>query len=480
MEYEPTIGLETHAQLLTASKMFCSCSADYSATPANSSVCPVCLGMPGSLPVINQRAVEFAIMTGLALNCHIAEISRFARKNYNYPDLVKGYQISQWDLPICHGGWLEIRTDGDTRRIGIHDVHLEEDTGKLVHVDGQSLIDFNRSGVPLLEIVTEPDFTSLQEVHEYVFRLRRILRYLGVSSGNMEEGAMRFEANISLHPVGASEMGERVEIKNLNSFKALWRALEHEISRQEKVLREGGTIDRETRGWHETRGITYVQRSKEFADDYRYFPEPDLPPLEIRPEWVERIRAGIPELPDQRRQRFMSEYQLSEYDARLLTEERPVADYFERALPKARRKGMTPKPVANWITGELFRLLNDNNLDITAIKVAPAQLAEVIALVEDKVITMTTGKHVLRTMFDTGRAARDIVEEEGLAQITGEDQLAPIVDQVIATNAEAVAQYKRGKDTVLRFLVGQVMRATRGKADPKVATDMLKQKLTGS
>jgi len=483
MEYEPTIGLETHAQLLTASKMFCGCAVPPfvgPTVPPNHFVCPVCLGMPGSLPVINQRAIEYVIMTGLALNCHIAEISRFARKNYNYPDLVKGYQISQWDLPLCYDGWLEIQAGGQAKRIGIHDVHLEEDTGKLIHVHGQSLIDFNRSGVPLMEIVTEPDFTSLEEVREYVLKLRRILRYLGVSSGNMEEGAMRFEGNVSLHPVGTPDKGQRVEIKNLNSFKALLRSLEYEIGRQEKVLGEGEAIHRETRGWNETRGITFVQRGKEFADDYRYFPEPDLPPLEIQQEWVEQIRARMPELPDERCRRFMAEYQLSAYDASLLTEDRPVADYFEQAVSVAQPRGIAPKAIANWITGELFRLLHASNLEITAIKIPPERLVELVALVKDNVITMTTGKRVLQVMFDTDKAASDIVAKEGLAQIADTDKLSPIVDEVISTNPDAVAQYKGGKDTVLRFLVGQVMRATRGKADPNLAADLLKEKLSGS
>jgi aspartyl-tRNA(Asn)/glutamyl-tRNA(Gln) amidotransferase subunit B len=481
MEYEPTIGIETHAQLLTASKMFCGCRVPPfvgPTVPPNSFVCPVCLGMPGSLPVINQRAVEFVIMTGLALNCSIAEISRFARKNYNYPDLVKGYQISQWDLPICYDGWLEIQGGEQTRRVGIHDVHLEEDTGKLIHVQGQSLIDFNRSGMPLMEIVTEPDFTSLEEVRQYVLKLRRILRYLGVSSGNMEEGAMRFEGNVSLHPSGTVEKGERVEIKNLNSFRALLRSLEYEINRQEKVLHQGGAIRRQTRGWDEAQAITFVQRGKEFADDYRYFPEPDLPPLEIKREWVEQIRAGMPELPDERYRRFMAEYELSAYDAGLLTEDRPVADYFEQAVSTARHRGISSKAIANWVTSELFRLLHASNLEITAVKIPPEQLVELIALVKDKVITMTTGKHVLQVMFDSGGAASDIVAEEELAQIADKDRLSPIVDEVISTNPDAITQYKGGKDTVLRFLVGQVMRATRGKADPNLVADLLKRKLS--
>lgn len=473
MDYEPTFGIETHAQLLTASKMFCSCRTDYTTALPNSLVCPVCLGMPGSLPVINRRAVECVIMTGLALNCDIPELSRFDRKNYHYPDLVKGYQISQYDLPLCRDGWLQVEAE----HIGIHDVHLEEDTGKLVHAGGQSLIDFNRSGVPLMEIVTEPDFTSVDQVREYVLKLRRILRYLGVSSGNMEEGAMRFEANVSLHPAGTRERGTRVEVKNLNSFRALLRSLEYEIQRQEKVLREGGAVRRETRGWDEVHGVTFVQRSKETADDYRYFPEPDLPPLEITREWVQRIRAAMPELPDERCCRFAAEYGLSAYDAQLLTDERPVADYFERAVAAAQPVGIDAKTIANWIAGELFRLLHDGNLEITAVRVSPDQLVQLIALLQEGRVTMSTAKHVLDVMFSTGKAAQEIVAEEGLAQISDEGRLSAIVDEVIATQVDAVAQYKAGKVTVLRFLVGQVMRITGGKADPNLTADLLQRKL---
>jgi aspartyl-tRNA(Asn)/glutamyl-tRNA(Gln) amidotransferase subunit B len=492
MDYAPTFGIETHAQLLTASKMFCSCRTDYMAAPPNSLVCPVCLGMPGSLPVINRRAVECVIMTGLALNCHIAQVSRFDRKNYNYPDLVKGYQISQYDLPLCHDGWLEVQPGGKEceprpigrgaecqgRRIRIHDVHLEEDTGKLVHVAGRSLVDFNRSGVPLMEIVSEPDFTSVDEVRDYVLKLRRILRYLGVSSGNMEEGAMRFEANVSLHPAGSSEMGTRVEVKNLNSFRALLRSLEFEVQRQENMLREGGAVHRETRGWDDVQEVTFVQRSKEMADDYRYFPEPDLPPLEITQECVQEIRAAMPELPDERYARLTSTYGLSSYDARLLTDDRPVADYFERAVAAGRAKGVEPKAIANWITGELFHLLHDQNLEIAAVRVLPEELVQLIALLQERQVTMSTAKHVLEVMSRTAKAAQEVVAEEGLIQISDADRLSPIVDDVIAKHADAVAQYRSGKEATLRFLVGQVMKATKGKADPVLAADLIKQKLS--
>jgi aspartyl-tRNA(Asn)/glutamyl-tRNA(Gln) amidotransferase subunit B len=498
MEYEPTIGIETHAQLLTVSKMFCRCAvppppgqdavvpslgpghADAGRAAPNSYVCPVCLGMPGSLPVINRRAVEYVILTGLALNCQIAEFSKFDRKNYHYPDLVKGYQISQFHLPLCRDGWLEVNLNAHTRRFGISDIHLEEDTGKLVHLEGQSLIDFNRSGVPLMEIVTAPDFASVEAVREYVLELRRILRYLGVNSGNMEEGAMRFEANISLHPAGTTVLGTRVEVKNLNSFKALLRALEYEIGRQRQVLEQGETIQRETRGWHETQAVTYVQRSKEFADDYRYFPEPDLPPLEISRECVEEIRARMPELPRARRLRFSAEYQLSPYDADLLTEDRAIADYFEAGMSAASPKDIEPKTVANWITGELFYLLHDANVEITSSGASPQQLIELLTMLRENMINITTAKQVLKIMFDTGMTAAQIVEEQRLAVIADRDRLASIVDQVISANPAAVTQYKRGKETVLRFLIGQVMKATRGKAEPQLAADLLRQKLGGN
>jgi len=475
MEYEPTIGIETHAQLLTSSKMFCSCRADYADAPPNSLVCPVCLGMPGVLPVINLRAVEYVIMTGLALNCQIPEVSRFDRKNYSYPDLVKGYQISQYDLPLCRDGCVGVEVDSQWVAIGIQDVHLEEDTGKLVHVEGQSLIDFNRSGIPLMEIVTKPDFTSAEQVREYVLKLRRTLCYLGVSSGNMEEGAMRFEANVSLHQAGA-EKGTRVEVKNLNSFRALLRSLEYEIRRQRDVLIEGGTIQRETRGWDDERGVTFVQRSKEQADDYRYFPEPDLPPLHVSAQWVQAIRARMPELADSRYERFVSSYRLPAYDARLLTAERSVADYFESAVTMA--SGIEPKAVANWVLGDLFHLLHASSIDIIASKVSPGRLVELISLLDENKVTVSTAKHVLGVMFATGKSAAQVVAEEGLAQISDTDGLAPVVEQVIASNPDAVTQYRAGKDTVLRFLVGQVMRATAGKADPILAADLLKQRMS--
>jgi len=482
VDYEAIIGMEVHAQLLTKSKMFCRCSADYVAADPNTHVCPVCLGMPGVLPVINQKAVEYTIMTALALNCRIPEFSKFDRKNYFYPDLPKGYQISQYDLPLSRDGWLEIEVDGQTRRIGIERVHLEEDTAKLVHVDGHSLIDFNRAGVPLMEIVSQPDIRTPEEARQYLTKLRTILRYLGVNSGNMEEGAMRCEANISVRPKGATEFGTKVEVKNLNSFHSVKLALEYEIERQTRILEAGGHIEQVTMGWDEARGVTVVQRTKEYAHDYRYFPEPDLPPLVLSREWVEGVRARLPELPDAKRARFMEQYGLSRYDASVLTVERPVADYFEACVhalpPSLRGKEEAAKTVANWITGELFRLLKAADIEIEAIKVTPKALAELLDLVEKGTISISMAKDVFGEMFQTGRSPSQIVQEKGLAQISDVEELSRIVEQVIAENPGPVAEYLGGKEPVLRFLIGQVMKATRGKANPHLVNELLKQKLS--
>ncbi|MBC8445982.1 MAG: Asp-tRNA(Asn)/Glu-tRNA(Gln) amidotransferase subunit GatB [Chloroflexi bacterium] len=481
MGYEAVIGMEVHAQLLTESKMFCRCSADYAAAEPNTHVCPVCLGMPGVLPVINQKAVEYTIMTALALNCQIPEFSKFDRKNYFYPDLPKGYQISQYDLPLSRDGWLEIEVGGEARRIGIERVHLEEDTAKLVHLDGHSLVDFNRSGVPLMEVVSRPDIRTPEEARQYLTKLRTILRYLGVNSGNMEEGAMRCEANISLRPRGRSELGAKVEVKNLNSFHSVKLALEYEIERQAKILEAGGRIEQVTMGWDEARGVTVVQRSKEHAHDYRYFPEPDLPPLVLRREWVEGIRAKLPELPDARRERFTEQYGLSRYDAEVLTAERAVADYFESCAPllppNLGGKEGGGKTVANWITGELFRLLKATDTGIEAVKITPDALAELLILVEKGTISISIAKDVFAEMFETGRPASQIVEEKRLAQISDVEELSRIVGLVIAENPGPAAEYVAGKEAVLRFLVGQVMKATRGKANPHLTNKLFEEKL---
>ncbi len=474
-DYEAIIGMEVHAQILTASKMFCGCSADYADAPPNTHVCPVCLGMPGVLPVINRRAVEQTVRTGLALHCQIAKTSVFARKNYHYPDLPKGYQISQYELPLCVDGWLEIELgDGTRRRVRIRRAHLEEDTGKLTHVDGYSLVDLNRAGVPLLEIVSEPDLRTAEEAYAYVTRLRQILRYLGVSSGDMEKGAMRCEVNVSVRPVGSTDLGTKVEIKNLNSFRSVRLALEYEIERQIRLLERGEAVRQVTMGWDEERGRTVLQRSKESAEDYRYFPEPDLPPLEIDPEWVEGLRASLPELPLARRDRFMEGYGLSRQDANLLTEERAVADFFEAAVEAYAGE---PRAMANWITGELFRLLNAEGMAIDEAQVTPAGLAELQTLVDRGTINLNTAKRVLDTMFHTGRSAQEIVEAEGLAQVSDQEALAAIVAQVVAEHPEEVARYRSGKTQVFGWLMGQVMRATRGKANPQVVRGLLQEAL---
>ncbi len=475
MKYEAVIGIEVHAQLLTRSKMFCACAADYADAPPNTRVCPVCLGMPGVLPVINQRAVEFTVMTGLALHCKIARYSRFARKNYNYPDLMKGYQISQYELPLCSDGWLEFEVNGETRRVSIERVHLEEDTAKLTHVGDYSLIDVNRAGVPLMEIVSAPDIRTGEEARQYLVALQAILRYLGVSSGNLEEGSMRCEPNVSVHPVGSDVHGTKVEVKNLNSFRAVKLAIDYEIQRQIAVLEAGGRVEQVTSGWDESKGITVVQRSKESAHDYRYFPEPDLPPLELSEEWVEEIRARLPELPAAKKERFIQEYGLSAYDAGVLTADRAVADFFEAAVSAA--PGADPKSVSNWVTGELFRLMHDRGLEIADVKIRPDQLMELLQLVETGAITTTIAKRVFTEMFETGASPEQIVEEKGLAQIGDAAALEPIADKVIAENAKAVAEYLAGKEQVLKFLVGQVMKATRGQANPILAAKVLRERL---
>ena len=474
--YEAIIGMEVHAQLLTASKMFCACSADYAAASPNTHVCPVCLGMPGVLPVINQAAVEATILTGLALNCRIPEFSKFDRKNYPYPDLPKGYQISQYDFPLCVNGWLEIEVDGALKRIRIHRVHLEEDTAKLTHQGDSSLIDFNRAGVPLMEVVTEADMRSAEDAYQYLTRLRTILRYLGVSTGNMEEGAMRCEANISIRPVGVEEFGTKVEVKNLNSFRSVRQAIAYEIERQSRLLDEGERVHQVTMGWDETHRRTVFQRSKEFADDYRYFPEPDLPPLEIGEQLIARIATRLPELPDAKRERFMTEYGIRDEDAALLVDDRDIADYFE-AVVQAAGKNVSPQTTANWIVGELFRLLGEGPAEIAQIKVAPEQLAELLTIVAKGGINATVAKEVLSEMFASGESAKSIVKRKGLTQISDEEQLNQIVQDILDSNPKPVQQYLDGKEAVLGFLVGQVMRATRGQANAQIARGLLQTAL---
>jgi aspartyl-tRNA(Asn)/glutamyl-tRNA(Gln) amidotransferase subunit B len=476
MEYEAVIGLEVHAQIHTGSKMFCGCPVieDTGDVAPNTSVCPVCTAMPGVLPVINRRAIEMAIMTGLALNCDIPPVNRFARKSYFYPDLPKGYQISQYALPLAVNGYLDIETGAGRKRIRITRAHQEEDTGKLYHGGGQSLVDFNRAGVPLLEIVSEPDMRSEEEVRAYATKLRDILVYLGVNSGNMERGEIRFEANVSVRVAGTDDLNPRHEIKNLNSFRALARSVAYEIETQVEAIRAGGTIVQQTMGWDEVRGVTVPQRSKEQAHDYRYFPEPDLPPLEISREWIERIRARLPELPDAKHARFVSEFGLSEYDAGVLVSDRAVADYFEAAAAPGK---IDPKTIANWITGELFRLMKESGQDIAALKVPPENLVELLDLVQGQTINQSTAKDVLAVMFETGRTARQIVEARGLAQISDTEALEQVVARVLDEGPEQVAQYLQGREQLMGWFIGQVMKLTRGKANPQVVRDLLRSQL---
>ena len=482
MDYETIIGLEVHAQLLTKSKMYCRCSADYASAPPNTHVCPVCLGMPGVLPVINQQAVEYTIMTALALNCTISDHTKFDRKNYPYPDLMKGYQISQYDAPISHHGWLNIEVDGKERRVGITRVHLEEDVAKLLHrisPEGQSysLVDVNRAGVPLMEIVGEPDLRSPEEARQYLIKLRTILQYLGVSTGNMEEGSFRCDANISIRPENSPKSLAKVEVKNMNSFKAVYLALEYEAKRQRKMAEEGKKLVQETRGWVEGKGITVAQRSKEYAHDYRYFPEPDLPPLVLSREQVGEIRSRLPELPEARRERFIAEYKLPAYDANLLTSSKAMADYFEnlhRAIT-----AVPPKEISNWLLGPASSIMNANNIDAAGFseRVSPEQFARLLVLHSQAAVNTATAKSVLEEMFNTGKSADDIIAQQGLSQISDADEIEKEVLATIKNNAQAVADYKKGKKESLKFLVGQVMRATKGRANPALVNELLAKKL---
>jgi aspartyl-tRNA(Asn)/glutamyl-tRNA(Gln) amidotransferase subunit B len=481
--YEVTIGLEVHAQLLTASKMFCRCPTDYANAAPNTHNCPICMGFPGTLPVINEQAIDYTIMTALALNCEIAEYSKFDRKNYFYPDLPKGYQISQYDVPLSTNGHLTIHVNGEDRRIGITRIHLEEDTGRHLEREGRgeaySLIDLNRAGVPLMEIVGEPDIRTPEEARLYMEKLRSILLYLGVNSGRMEEGALRCDANISVRPKGQKEFGAKVEIKNMNSFRAVERALAYEAERQEAELRAGHTIHQQTRGWREDKGITVAQRTKEEANDYRYFPEPDLPRLVISREWVARIGAEMPELPDAKRERFIETYGLSDYDADQLTAERALAEYFEAAVKSrpAEHRLTRAKSVANWVAGDLRRLLNAAGKEIGASPVQPEGIAELVELVERNTINGKQAKEVLEKAFASGEMPGAIVTREGIAQISDTGELETAVEAAIAENPKAVEDYKSGKTSAVQFLVGQVMRRTKGRAKPDVVSPLLLEKL---
>ena len=477
-KYESVIGLEVHVQLLTKSKIFCGCSTHFG-DPPNTNVCPICLGLPGTLPVLNKRAVELAMRASLALNCTVQEHSRFARKNYFYPDLPKGYQISQYELPLATNGWLEIEHDGAKKRIGITRLHLEEDAAKNLH-EGfsqsatKAYIDYNRCGTPLSEIVSEPDMRTPEQAYAYLTTLRQIMLYTGVSDCNMEEGSLRCDANVSVRLRGAKEFGTKVEVKNLNSFRFLQKALEYEIERHIGVLESGSRIFQETRLWNQVESCTVSMRSKEKAHDYRYFPEPDLLPIHVSSAWREEVLRSLPELPEAKRARFISAYGLTPYDAEVLTGTQALADYFEAAA----KTGASAKAAANWIQTELLRRLNDSGKEIEASPVSPAALAELLKLVESGKITGSIGKKVFAAMFETGRSAAEIVAAEGLGAQVGDSAIEQAAHDVIAKNPDNVAKFKSGNEGVFKFFVGQVMRATRGQANPQAVNDILRKLLS--
>ncbi len=480
MDFEPVIGLEVHAEMLTQSKIFCGCSAKFGAPP-NEHTCPLCLGMPGVLPVLNRRVVEFAIKAGLATQCEIAPVSRWARKNYFYPDLPKGYQISQYELPICIGGRIDVEVDGQPKAVRLTRIHMEEDTGKNIHDQhgDASLVDYNRSGVPLLEIVSEPDIRSPAEAGAYLRKLRAILQYLEVCDGNMEEGSFRCDANVSVRPVGAATLGTKAEVKNMNSFRAVERALEYEIARQIDLVRNGERVAQETRLWDADREITRSMRSKESAHDYRYFPEPDLLPLEVSADWIAAVRETLPELPDARRERFVREYALPPYDAEVLTARKDIADYFEAAV----RAHPNAKAISNWVMGDVLRMIRDRKLDDALVigewPVAPDRLAALVRLIDDATISGKIAKSVFEQMVATGTPPEQLVAEQGLSQVTDAGAIDSAIAAVLAANPDKVAEYRAGKDKLFGFFVGQVMKATQGKANPQKVNELLKQRLAG-
>jgi len=474
MIYEAVIGVEVHAQLRTRSKMFCGCGTTFGLS-ANSQTCPVCLGLPGTLPVINRAAVEMAVRAGLALNCTIGANNRFARKNYFYPDLPKGYQISQYESPICEQGWIEIAVGNATKRVRIRRAHLEEDAGKNVHDTGTdgSLVDLNRAGTPLLEIVTEPDMRSADDVVAYLKNLRDILMYLEVCDGNMEEGSFRCEPNLSLRPPGQKAYGTKVELKNINSFRFVKDAVEYEIKRQAKVLNEGGKIVQDTRLWNIDRGETVVMRSKEEAHDYRYFPDPDLVPLKLDPGWIDGFKASLPELPAARARRLVRDYELPEYDAGVLTASKRLADYFESCV----KLFPHPKTVSHWVMGELTRELNNAGTDVSASPVSPERLVSLLRLVENGTVSLKAAREMFSEFYGSMKQAEEIVKDKGLTQVSDEGELERIVAEVLEKNPAQVTQFKGGKQQVLGYLVGQVMKASGGKANPGKVNELLKRKL---
>jgi len=476
--YEPVIGLEIHVELKTNTKIFCGCPMEFGGE-ANSHVCPVCLGFPGALPVLNKQVVEYAVRAGLALNCEIAPYSRFDRKSYFYPDLSTAYQISQYFFPICKGGYLEIEVNGEKKKIRLNRVHLEEDAGKLLHsgssitTSDYSLADYNRGGTGLIEIVSEPDLRSAEEARIFLEQLHAVIEYTGVSDVKMEQGSLRCDANISLRPVGSTKLGTKTEIKNMNSFKSLERAVEYEIARQREVLEDGGVIIQETRGWDDSKGLTASMRTKEEANDYRYFPDPDLLPIVLEPQWIEEIKASLPELPTAKKDRFINELGLSQYDAGILTSSRDLAKFFEETVALYNE----PKVIANWLMGEFLSLLNANNLEIQESKVTPQQMATLLKTLNKGEISGKIAKTVFSEMFASGKDSATIIKEKGLVQISDEGALTALIEKILAANPKSVEDYRGGKKNALGFLVGQVMKETKGQANPGMVNKLLQEKL---
>ncbi len=474
MNYETVIGLEVHAELKTDTKIYCGCKNEFGGDP-NTHTCPICTGMPGTLPVLNKKVVDFAIKTGLAMNCSITQYSKQDRKNYFYPDLPKAYQISQFDLPLCQNGYVDILVNGESKRIGITRIHIEEDAGKLVHDDyaNVSVADYNRCGVPLIEIVSEPDLRSPEEAHVFLETLKSILEYIEVSDCKMQEGSLRCDVNVSLRPEGQTEFGTRCEMKNINSFRAAVRSMEFEQNRQRDVLESGGVIEQQTRRWDDVKGISTVMRTKEDAHDYRYFPEPDLLPIIISDEWIEEIKESIPELPDERRLRYINEYGLPEYDAFILTSSKKTADFFDATVAL----GTTPKAASNWIMGDIAKITNDKELEAGDIPFTPAHLSSLISLIEKGTISNSAAKKVLDAMFESPEEPAKIVEKLGLSQVSDEGAILQMIQDVLAQNPQSFVDYKAGKDRAMGFLVGQVMKISRGKANPQVINKLLKEAL---
>jgi aspartyl-tRNA(Asn)/glutamyl-tRNA(Gln) amidotransferase subunit B len=474
MEFETVIGLEVHAQMLTDTKIFCNCSTKFGSAP-NSHACPVCLGMPGVLPVLNKKVVEYAMKMALATNCTINPSNSFARKNYFYPDLPKGYQISQYAYPLAEHGYIMLEGNGEQRKIGITRIHMEEDAGKLIHddVNPVSYVDLNRTGVPLIEIVGEPDIRSPEEAAEYLRRLHEILVYLEICDGNMEEGSFRCDANVSIRPKGQKEFGTRTELKNMNSFRNVQRALEYEVKRQQYLVENGEKIIQETRLWDDAQGATNPMRSKEEAHDYRYFPDPDLVPVMVDEAWVSQIRLGMPELPQAKRERFVNEYQIPAYDAGVLTADKALAEYYEEVVKLCGK----PKMVSNWVMGDVLKFLNEDKRGIRECPISARSLADMIILIEEGTISGKIAKEVITDMYETGKTPQDIIKEKSLVQITDEGELVKTVTAIIAANPKQLADYRGGKEKLFGFFVGQVMKATQGKANPQLVNDLLKKML---